>query len=309
MKLKYSIIIPHQDSLDLLKRALLSIPDREDIQIIVIDNSTLDLNFGNLNKTFRASSFLLLSSDPEKGAGHARNVGLREAKGKWLLFLDADDFFNPAAFEKFDMYSNTDYDIVYFSLSSVFSDTLKLADRHIYNNILVEDFITDQDSTEDNLRYRYITPYCKLIRNVVVVDHNLQFDEVPAGNDMMFSIKTGYYAKTVTADKFNAYCVTETRGSLTNTINIRNSRSRFNTGIRQYKYMISIGKPQMRFPLMALVITSLGFGLKEFFWSISTVYKERVNIFLGFERWPGAICRYFFNRKKKKGNVLNIKKK
>jgi glycosyltransferase involved in cell wall biosynthesis len=294
--------------LDLLKRAVSSIPDRADIQIIVVDNSTSNLDYNNLDSKIK-SNILLLYSDLEKGAGHARNVGLKEAQGIWLLFLDADDFYNPGAFEKFDKYNNSDFDIVYFSLSSVYSDTLKLADRLIYNNNLVDEFLSGKYNAEDNLRYKYITPCCKLINSSFVNKHGIQFDEVPAANDMMFSVKTGYYANKVTADAFQAYCATVNRGSLTNTISIKNSRSRFNTYIRQYKYVTSIGKPNMRLQLMAEVVTSLRFGFKEFLWYISTVHKERINIFLGIERWPEVLYRYFFKRKKKDGYAVIIKQK
>ena len=95
-QITYSIIIPHRDSLVLLERALLSIPDRNDIQIIVIDNTPGELSFSTLEK-IRENKIILLFSNIEKGAGHARNIGLNKAIGKWLLFLDADDFFNPGA--------------------------------------------------------------------------------------------------------------------------------------------------------------------------------------------------------------------
>ena len=34
-------------------------------------------------------------TEGKKGAGYARNRGAEMARGKFLLFLDADDFFNP----------------------------------------------------------------------------------------------------------------------------------------------------------------------------------------------------------------------
>ena len=40
MQYRYTIIIPHYKIIDLLGRALSSIPDREDIQIIVVDDNS-----------------------------------------------------------------------------------------------------------------------------------------------------------------------------------------------------------------------------------------------------------------------------
>jgi len=306
MNFIYSIIIPHRDTLDLLQRAVSSIPDRSDIQIIIVDNSISELDFSVLeNKS--ESKIVLLNSDSLKGAGHARNVGLKEAEGKWILFLDADDYFNLGAFEKFDEYKNSDFDIVCFSWNSVYSDTLKIADRHIFNNNLVQEFLLGKDNSVDNLRYKYITPVCKLFRASLIFENEIKFDEVPASNDIMFSVKTGHYAKTISADSFKAYCATINSGSLTNTISTVNARSRFKALIRHYHFMTLIGKKNQRYYLMAEVVTSLRFGFKEFLWYISTSQKEHVNIFLGFKRWPEVLYRYFFKRKKNDGYSVLIK--
>jgi glycosyltransferase involved in cell wall biosynthesis len=307
MGINYSIIIPHRNSPELLQRAILSIPDRSDIQIIVIDNSTYCIDFGSLDIR-KNSSFLLLYSDQTKGAGHARNEGLKSVKGNWILFIDADDFFNPGAFERFDAYLKFNYDIVYFSLNSIYSDTYLVAERHKYNNSLVNDFLTGKSNSEDALRYKYITPICKLIKAELIFTFGIAFDEVPAGNDMMFSVKSGYYAKSIMADKFQASCITISRGSLTNTINSVNSRSRYYALIHHYKYMVSIGKPQMRYFLMAEVVKSLRFGLKEFWWYLNVARIERINIFLGFERWPGVLYKYLFCRTRNDGYSVIIKR-
>ena len=291
MQINYSIIIPHRASLNLLKRALDSVPDRDDIQVLIIDNTPYKIDFSLLQPN-RTNKVLLCHSDIEKGAGHARNIGLKKATGEWLLFLDADDFFTQNAFEHFDKYIHTDYDIVYFSSTSMFSDTLKTANRHKYYAGVVNDYVLGKENAEDILRFTYSSPCSKLVRNKLIKDHAIQFDEVPASNDLMFSIKSGYMAKKIYANKFPAYCMTVNSGSLTNTITKKNSRSRFCVYIQQYKFMTAIGKPQYRFELMSVVIDSLQFGIKEFFWYIHTAQKEKVSIFLNFNKWHKLLKMY-----------------
>ena len=82
----YSFIIPHKNCPDLLNRCLDSIPVRGDIQVIVVDdNSDADkkpiINRGDVE-------LVLLDAMNSKGVGHARNVGIEKAFGKWLLFPD-----------------------------------------------------------------------------------------------------------------------------------------------------------------------------------------------------------------------------
>ena len=280
MNVTYSIIIPHRNSFELLKRAIASVPDRNDIQIIVIDNSPNELDFSSIEVGGNVK-FTILYSSIEKGAGHARNVGLKEAIGEWLLFLDADDFFMNGAFEHFDKYIHSDYDIVYFSSTSLYSDTMKKAVRHKYYSRIVNDFAAGKEITEDKLRYTFVSPWSKLIRNKLIKENAIQFDEVPASNDLMFSIRSGYFAKKIHADNFPAYCITVNSGSLTTSISKKNNRSRFYVSIQQHKFMIAIGRSELRSHVFKTVIKSLRFGIKEFFWYVSLAKKEKVNIFLG----------------------------
>ena len=78
---------------------------------------------------FNKINTFILYSDNKYGAGGARNLGLKNARGKWLLFLDSDDFFLNTAFTVFDKYLNSSYDVIYFKLTSIFSATGEIADR------------------------------------------------------------------------------------------------------------------------------------------------------------------------------------
>ena len=95
--INYSIIIPHKNIPQLLQRCLDSIPIRDDVQVIVVDdNSDTDkANFDNFPKQ-KGKNYEYYLTKEGKGAGYARNVGLEHAKGKWVMFSDADDYFLPS---------------------------------------------------------------------------------------------------------------------------------------------------------------------------------------------------------------------
>ena len=113
--INYSIIIPHKNIPDLLLRCLDSIPRRDDIQIIIVDDNSnpqkVDFeNFPGLGDPCVEVYF----TKEGKGAGYARNVGLKYAKGKWLFFADSDDTYT-SSFSKF-LTDSKDLvaDVVYF---------------------------------------------------------------------------------------------------------------------------------------------------------------------------------------------------
>ena len=88
----YSIVLPYRDKYELFLKAIDSIPDRDDIQIIVVDNAIEPLTKDQIPaKDYAHVEYF--NSSTTKGAGCARNVGLQHVKGKYIIFLDADDYY------------------------------------------------------------------------------------------------------------------------------------------------------------------------------------------------------------------------
>lgn len=122
--MNYSVIIPHKNCPELLARCIDSIPKRDDIEVVVVDdNSDCILSVMEVVASRELQNLKLVCTEKDGGAGYARNIGLEQVSGKWLLFLDADDFFLEESFEHFDMYLNSECDMVYFKHMSVYSDT------------------------------------------------------------------------------------------------------------------------------------------------------------------------------------------
>lgn len=95
MTINYTIIIPHKNIPDLLERCLHTIPTRDDLEVIIIDdNSDPDkVDLEHFRGSNRPDTTVIFDKSG-KGAGHARNLGLKKALGEKLIFADADDYFN-----------------------------------------------------------------------------------------------------------------------------------------------------------------------------------------------------------------------
>ena len=70
----YSIIIPHKNCPELLNQCVASIPERDDIQIIVADDNSDEGKKPVIRRS--GVEVILLDAENAKGAGRARNVGL-----------------------------------------------------------------------------------------------------------------------------------------------------------------------------------------------------------------------------------------
>lgn len=208
----YSIIIPHRNCPKLLQRCVDSIPERDDIQIIIVDdNSDVDKK-PSLRRD--GLEIVLLDAVNSKGAGRARNVGLEKAKGRWLLFADADDFYADGFITVLDEYKDSCLDILYFNVRSVYSNTLENAKRADGIRSSIEN-ILNNNATLDLLKYKQHTPWNKMYSSNMVKKHNLLFEEVIQGNDCMFSYMAGFFSKKIVVIPDDLYTYTYTQESIT----------------------------------------------------------------------------------------------
>ena len=214
----FSIIIPHHNIPHLLERCLNSIPQRDDVQVVVVDDKSGEqarLELELLKEKYRQVCFIML--DENKGAGHARNVGLKEAKGKYVLFADADDYFNYCIDDVLSEYKNQEYDIIFFEASSLDTDTYHYTSRSWHLNRMIR---RKRSKAEFDLRFKFGEPWCKIIKREVIKAHNICFEETIIHNDTRFSYLVGFYCKDAHIDRRALYCVTDRENSVSKQISI-----------------------------------------------------------------------------------------
>ena len=211
----FSIIIPHKDIPDLLMRCLRSIPVSEDIQVIVVDDNSADADtyldtYPELSRPYLE----FIRTKTGGGAGYARNVGLDRAKGKWLLFADADDFYVDDMYDIITTYAESDADVIYFQKQAVYSDDInRKSPRSGYIDKIMDIYLKTGD--ELPVRTRYNVPWGKMIKKSLVENHHIRFEEIKYSNDILFSVHVGCLAKKIEAIDTVLYVVTSHEGSAT----------------------------------------------------------------------------------------------
>ena len=215
----FSIIIPHYDIPDLLMRCLKSIPVSEDIQVIVVDDNSPDADtylerYPELSRPYLE----FIRTTKGEGAGYARNLALPYVRGKWVIFADADDFFNPIFNDKLDLYKDSAYDFIIFSANSVDSDTYENVSRVKFLTTAFDKYEEDKKKGEILLKYYCGVPWAKFIKNDLIDKNNILFDEVPMHNDMHFAYLVSYHSTKFQVDRTAIYCVTDRKSSVSKNI-------------------------------------------------------------------------------------------
>ena len=118
-EIKISVIIPCYCQQDLVIKAIDSIPKRNDIEIMVIDDGSTDNTWNNLleyrNKHPELLNLILLYNEENKGVAYTANKGYDLANGEYVVLLGSDDYFYTDKFEE-AIKELDGTDLVYFNL-------------------------------------------------------------------------------------------------------------------------------------------------------------------------------------------------
>lgn len=97
-----SIIVPIYQAEKFIGKCIDSILDQtySDFELILVDDGSVDASYGICKSYAKRDNRLVLLHTENYGSAHARNVGLRCAKGEYISFVDADDYLERDFLEK-----------------------------------------------------------------------------------------------------------------------------------------------------------------------------------------------------------------
>src|SRR3989344_6605787 len=184
-----SFIVPTYNREDTIERCIRSIYSVKcDKEIIVIDDNSNDKTIEIIKRNFPKINIIRNKSN--KGPAYARNVGIKEANGEYLFFVDSDVFLTKDILKKLLKYE--DHDILFPRI--IFEDNTQMypsnsnEERYlkastvfmirknslIENNLFFDElyFIYDED-TDFFLRCKLNNLKCKYVREAIAM-HALQ---------------------------------------------------------------------------------------------------------------------------------------
>ena len=312
--IRLSIIIPHYNSADLLKKLLSTIPNVPEVQVIVVDDfSTQGLDeLEECKQRYVNTNVEFYTNEGKKSAGGARNTGLKYAKGQWLLFADADDYFLPGFYEIVERYYDSTYDMVFFVPTSIDLSTNQIADRHLGAKFLIDNYLK-HPSKRNCVRMKYMipTPWSILIRGSVVKNNGIKFDEIIVANDVMGIAKIAVGADSVSASDKVIYCVTKQAGTLTTVVSEERFDIRTDVFFRRFHYLKD-NLPKDEYKMIYFYarnklkqIKQYGFGGKKYLDVLIEMLKHRVPIWREFSPlYYYDVCSDLLNKRRKQNEKI-----
>lgn len=113
MKPKHSIIVPAYNTGDAIRRCIDSIiaQSYSDWELIIVDDGSGDSTPAIIDDYARKNERIHAIHISNGGVSNARNIGIENAKGEYVMFVDSDDWIEPDYLKQIETYMQDDADI------------------------------------------------------------------------------------------------------------------------------------------------------------------------------------------------------
>lgn len=259
MKPDVSIIIPVYNVDAYIEKCLNSIVVQtlKNIEIIVVDDGSTDKSREIIKQFELKDKRIKVIHQKNMGVSEARNNGLKIARGKYIGFVDSDDYIDQDMYES--MYKEAiekNSDIVVCNVNDIYENetkvSLSLEDEEIYlDQIGIESFMKDKYPKFGSAVWH------KIFRRELIESNNIRFIDYStvSSEDKLFNLECMLKSKTISCikeAKYNYYVrrsgsITSTKASKTNMVNrckntveyVDDYLDRNNLDIDNYKYYLS----------------------------------------------------------------------
>ncbi|WP_290456118.1 glycosyltransferase family 2 protein [Muribaculum intestinale] len=186
-----SIIIPAYNAEKEIERCIESIINQpfKDIEILIINDGSIDDTSKIINRLAQEISCIKAIHTENQGAYNARLTGVKESRGEWIAFVDADDTITPNAFT--DLYSliNDQNDIIV--------GTININNKRIFKH-QATGLLSPQQYIEALLTYKTsIGPFAKLFRRNIF--DNIPFSKIriPVNEDLLLLLYLATHSRSI----------------------------------------------------------------------------------------------------------------
>lgn len=205
---KVSIIVPVYNAYREIDRCIQSILSQtyDNLELLLIDDGSTDGSGQKCDYYAQKDTRVKVYHKPNAGVSAARNLGLANATGEWILFVDADDYieYNHLSL----LCDNLDADMILSAFQ------FEYVDRTLTKQLRYDELYIDANNLSEVLMdAAYMVPWAKLFRRSIIEHNNILFNErIHQGEDSLFVFTYLLHTQKVRATKDITYhyCITDT---------------------------------------------------------------------------------------------------
>lgn len=198
-----SVIVPIYNTAGYLRRCIDSVlcSSYEDFELILVDDGSVDHSASICRRFCEQDRRIKYFRQEHKGVSAARNKGIKESGGTWILFVDSDDFISPdflevAAKEEFQKQELLLFDFVRTRNGQMIGGSRAGARRNACRRYEGKDrlqlirCLLDLKLLQKNANVNLASPWAKAYRKSVIEQHHIRFkEELAVYEDRLFNME------------------------------------------------------------------------------------------------------------------------
>lgn len=186
---KVSIIVPVYNVEDYIEKCLESLVNQtlKEIEIIVVNDGSTDSSLEKIEKFAQKDKRITVINQENQGQGTARNTGLNIAKGKYIGFVDSDDYVDLDFYEK--LYSAAKTNNADISAASILKHKKYKSFNLLYKKQICANTTQNKIKVSQDKKGRFFYVWNRLYKTEFLKSQNLIFPSGVYYEDVMFSAK------------------------------------------------------------------------------------------------------------------------
>ena len=237
---KISVIIPVYNTEKYIEKCLESLAKQtmQDFEVIIVNDGSTDNSKKVIKDYMKNSNLDIKYLEKENGGlASARNYGVERALGKYISFLDSDDYLDKNLFSNLEKYMDEDIDLIKFKMKTVDEkeNVIEKLDGPVFDVCTGEEGYKKLCTTD-----KYMDPACiYLYRREFFVENNFKY-KLRYHEDFGLTSLIMIQAKTFVSTKFFGYNYLQTGESLTRGKDYKKDVDRAKDMLAHYDNMITL---------------------------------------------------------------------
>lgn len=230
-----SIIIPVYNVENYISQCIDSIINQtyKNLQIIIVNDGATDNTDKICEEYLKKDSRIELYNKKNGGVSSARNYGISKANGKWILFVDSDDWIEKNTIERCMQYLQYgEYDICFIGYKACYSEKEMKQVSNLSNVVTVDIEKEDFQDFQEHILNRdrkicvkreifKLASACKIYKKDLIIQNNIHFPEsINNGEDAVMNLYAYYYAQKGICIEEKLYCYRQHNKSETHKLNM-----------------------------------------------------------------------------------------
>ena len=191
--MKISVVVPMYNAERYIQRCIRSVQNQTygNWELIIVDDGSVDSSSLVVGSMAESDGRIRVLHQENAGPGQARNYGIKEATGDYIVFIDSDDFVDS---DYFALLTQRDEDVVFIDVKQVTNDgrVIKNEKMSCYREWSLDRLIRSQMTGK--------IPWggCrKAVRSEILKQHQIEFTYHCIGEEALYSFKILNAARTV----------------------------------------------------------------------------------------------------------------